>query len=99
MAHNLYYVVFEYKKDTVLDGFRSWAGYDNREHFQRMYSDDMKDKERVIAEDVTPEKALEICSPISFNVKEALIKGIIEDMVDYKSKTRLKDSLCLVLNN
>ncbi len=58
-----YNVVFEYtERVDSHQGVRTWTTYKNREEFQKFYTSERAERERVIAEGVSNKRAIELCS-------------------------------------
>lgn len=94
-----YIVVFKNISDSSSHGVFTWTDYDNKEEFQEMMTHpNMKAWYEVVEEDVTQERALELCkSPEAFNallssetrkMKEAVekigenIKVLFQDLIN-----------------
>lgn len=98
MVDEGYNVVFEYTKETGgYEGVITWSSFKNQEDFKKMYSSDVEKRQRVIAEGVTPERAIELCnktptkSDIASCFEEATLPNgeINKDILEMKLRTIL----------
>lgn len=71
----MYYVVTRNIAKGVSEGVLTWKRFDSQEGFKEWYDQKMRSWYEVVALDVTPEEAVEICSS-----PEAKIAAILSDI-------------------
>ncbi len=89
MSEELYIVVFEYNEGvrTVgvsLAGHRFYEPFESKEAFDKYYSDDIKQRQKVIVEGVTEDKAEKIKKHLENIIDKPLINETTPNPVQNK---------------
>jgi hypothetical protein len=90
---NMYYnVVFEYtEKAGVYKGVRTIKSFESKDHFDKWYSDEIRENETVVEPGVSDKQGMELCSqtPLSTRLRVALHEST-NDETGEVNETKLK---------
>lgn len=92
-----YSVVFEYTAQvTGYEGVRTWTCFENKEQFQKYYTEEMLQREKVVAQGISEEECIQLTrqTPLSCYAAAA-----VQAAIDPESGKINMDILEMELNN
>lgn len=94
-----YVVAFAGTKEAgVYEGIVTWTHFESKEAFDKWYTEDIRKRERVVEEGITPERAIELGrqTPLACRIAVALEKAKDEEtgeINDFILETHLQNAL------